>query len=186
MDWKNILVPLDIDKLSKKEKIMHIFVFAIIPIIFIISVILILRFDLGEAMLLLPFIFLYLGLVSPVVFHKFIVKRVEYHSEYRLGPTYQYDAVATLFFLPAIISGGLVIGYIFDNIFLGVGITVAFVIPIVGHFLRRNIFNDDSRDLDGNDVLGYYPHRTGLISVIIGCYGYICGFRGSIGYNALI
>lgn len=190
MNWKHILFPVDNGKLSKKEKIIYMLIFGIIPIIFSLSLLLIIAYefnrDVLESILLFsPFILMYLAIVSPVVFHNTIVKKVEYHSEYGLGNTYQYITVLILFYLPGLVSGGIVVGYVFNNIILGVGISLAFTTSILGQFLRRNIFNDNSRNLNGKEVIGYEPGRLGLLNVIIGLYGYVSGFRSS-GIGALI
>lgn len=141
MNWDNILCPVDIGKLSKKEKMIFVLVFAIIPITAFISCILIMDYlsnrntYIRDILLISPLIFLFLGLIFPVLFHNIIIKRVKYFSEYRLGNTYQYGVlVFSLYFLPAFISGGLVVGYIFDNIILGAGISLAFTVPLLENF----------------------------------------------------
>ncbi|WP_303247629.1 hypothetical protein [uncultured Methanobrevibacter sp.] len=193
MNWDNILFPADIGRLTKKEKTIYVFVFAIIPITFILSFLLYVDYPsnmntyVRDILLVFPFIFLFLGIISPVVFHNIIVKKVKYFSDYHWGNTYQYGVlIFSLYLLPAFISGGLVAGYVFDNIVLGVGISLAFTIPLAGELLRNNVFNDESCNLDGKVVMGYEPGRFLLLSTFIGLYGYILGFRSIDSYNTLI
>lgn len=161
INWDNILFPADIGRLTKKEKTIYVFVFAIIPITFILSFLLYVDYPsnmntyVRDILLVFPFIFLLLGIISPVVFHNIIVKKVKYFFDYHWGNTYQYGVlIFSLYLLPAFISGGLVAGYVFDNIVLGVGISLAFTIPLAGELLRNNVFNDESCNLDGKVVMG--------------------------------
>lgn len=190
MNWSNILVPLDIGKLSKKEKTIFVLIYGIIPITLISSLLIfqgyIYNDMLSAVIILIPFDLLFLGIASQVIFHNNIVKKVKYLSEYRLWNTYQYGVFGASFFLPSVISGGLAVGYMFNNLVLGVGLSLAFAVPMAGEFLRRDVFNDNSCNLNGKIVMGYEPGRFMLLSVFIGLYGYINVFRNIDSYGHLI
>lgn len=65
MNWDNILFPADIGRLTRKEKTIYVFVFAIIPITFILSSVLYVDYPsnmntyVKDILLVFPFIFLF-------------------------------------------------------------------------------------------------------------------------------
>lgn len=97
-------------------------------------------------------------------------------SKVRIGNSYQYRVLFPLSLYPPLFILIFAGAYVFSNLILGVGICLAFIIPLLGMFLRISTFNDNSCILDDDEVLGYRPELYLLFSLIIGVYGYYFGF----------
>ena len=162
----------DVESLSNKEKFGIAFILIIILTIPLLG--LYLEFKDWRALLLLCGIYvLYGGLCYPLFFHEKIKKQYGFYSTIRFGATYQLISKTWAYTAPGFILIILIIGYIIENLNLAFLIAFAFVLPFFALFFRINVFNDDS-SLEGDEViLGYNPTYYGLLSLILGVYGYL-------------
>lgn len=113
--------------------------------------------------------FIFLGFIQELD-EKYGIK-----SKIRVGNSYQYRVLFPLSLCPPLFILIFVGAYVFSNLIIGFGVCLAFIIPLLGMFLRIGTFNDNSCILD-DDVLGYRPELYLLFSLIIGVYGYYFGF----------
>lgn len=191
MNFKKIYWAVNPDELSKKEKFMHcLFVFVGIDLIPIIIFCLIYLYSLNWAFLLIPISFILITAVFcvRVVFYDRINKKFPVDSEIKGYPfnSHQFAALGFFLFIPGLFLLFLGAGLILDKVVLALGLTLSFIVPGIGLYLRNNVFNDNSCYLGDNIVYGYQPGLYWTLSLFIGLYGYFNGFRNVDGYGNLI
>ncbi|WP_276956248.1 hypothetical protein [Methanobrevibacter woesei] len=110
-------------------------------------------------------------------------KKYPLFSEIKGYPFYSYQssALAFLLVIPGPFLFFLANGLIFNEGILAIGLTLSFIIPGIGLFLRSNVFNDSSCYLGDDIVLGYPTGIYWTTSLFIGLYGYFTGFIRSGG-----
>lgn len=171
----------DIESLSIKEKIGIIFVSTLFPnIVFILLYVM--YSDWLALLLLCEVDVLLLGACYPLLFYDKLKKQYDFYSSVRFGATYQSIAKNFSYLVPGMMMIILTGGWILDNVILGILIAFAFVLPFLALFFRIDVFNDDS-SIEGDEIIfGYHPTYYGLISLILGIYGYLKVY-GLLDYN---
>ena len=162
----------DIESLSTKEKIR----FASIPIL-LPSIMLLWLYvkchDWTILLLLFGIYVLYGGACYPLFFYNKLKTQYDVYSNIRIGASYQSISKNFSFLVPGLIMIVLTGGIILENINIAVLIAFAFVLPFLALFFRINVFSDDSCILGDEIVFGYHPTCYGIISLILGVYGYL-------------
>lgn len=191
MDFKKIYWAVRPDELSKKEKFIHcLFFFLVINLIPIILCSLMYYYSSYWYILLYPIstTLITAALCVRVVFYDRINKKFPVDSEIKGYPfnSYQFAALGFFLLIPGVFVLFLMFGLILDKILLALGLTLSFVVPGIGSYLRNNVFNENSCYLRDNIVYGYQPGLYWALSLFIGLYGYLNGFRNVDGYGNLI
>lgn len=124
----------------------------------------------------------YFGLFYPIFFYEKLNNQYDFYSTVRFGSTYQYISRTWAYLAPGLMIIILIIGYNVENLLLAFLIAFAFVLPFLALFFRIDVFNDDS-SIEGDEIiLGYHPTYYGLVSLMLGIYGYLKVY-GLLDYN---
>ena len=190
MDFKKIYRVINPDELTKKEKFIHCLFILVITNIFP-TIICILGYPfLNWYILLYPISsnLIILASLVRVIFYDKITKKFPVESEIKGFPfsSYQFATLMYLLYSPGVFVFFLMFGLILDKVVLALGLTLSFVIPGIGLYLRHNVFSDSSCYLGDKIVYGYQPGLYWTLSLFIGLYGYFNGFRNVDGYGNLI
>ena len=191
MNFKKIYWAVNPDELSKKEKFIHcLFFLVMINIIPIILCSLMYYYYSNWTILLYPISLTLItaALCVRVVFYGRINKKFPVDSEIKGYPfsSYQFATLIFILFIPGVFVLFLMFGLILDKVVLALGLTLSFVIPGIGLYLRHDVFSDSSCYLGDKIVYGYQPGSYWTLSLFIGLYGYFNGFRNVDGYGNLI
>lgn len=191
MNFKKIYWAVNPDELSKKEKFIHcLFFLVMINIIPIILCSLMYYYYSNWTILLYPISLTLItaALCVRVVFYGRINKKFPVDSEIKGYPfsSYQFATLIFILFIPGVFVLFLMFGLILDKVVLALGLTLSFIVPGIGLYLRNNVFNDNSCYLGDNIVYGYQPGLYWTLSLFIGLYGYFNGFKNVDGYGNLI
>ena len=162
----------DPGSLSMKERIGII----LIPLIFITCLLLHMLITSHEPLILLWLLGIwvfFIGLDYPLIYFEEYEEKYGWYSKIRLGSTYQIMSKTLSYLIPGLIINILFVGLILQNITKASLIAFAFVLPFLALFFRTDVFNDDS-SVEGEEIiLGYHPTIYGLLSLILGIYGYL-------------
>ncbi len=162
----------DIESLSTKEKIRFASIHILLP-----SIILLWIFvkchDWTILLLLCGIYVLYGGACYPLFFHNKLKTQYDFYSAIRIGATYQSISKNFSFLIPGLIMIVLTGGIILENINIAVLIAFALLLPFLALFYRIDVFNDNSCILGDEIVFGYHPTCYGIISLLLGIYGYL-------------
>ena len=166
----NIILPLNIKILSKKERICCFLFYTFVPIIPL--VLLYLKYADKNILLTALSIFIFMVCIaSPIFIYEKWDEKYGIYSTIRFGSTYQFMAKYLPLFTPGLILISLSLAYILNNITLGIFISLSFIIPSL-IFFRTEVFNDDNCLIDNEIVFGYPTGIYSIISLILGFYGF--------------
>lgn len=148
-----------------------------------------LGFELGLFLVSSPIILLIGGFCLFVSFIPKLSKIYDMRSNFRIGASYSHFAFLILFLTPGFVCGVLLYSWVLNNILIGIGLSLAFLIPNLVMVKRLHVFNDNSCKLYSCDnnfgiVFGYNPGLYGIFTVLIGLYGYYYGFKALSSYNS--
>ena len=190
MDFKKIYWAVNPDELSKKEKCIHCFFCLSVGLFSMVIFGFMYLYSLNWHILLFPISFTLISAVLcvRVVFYDRINRKFPVDSEVKGYPfnSHQFAALGFFLFIPGLFLLFLGAGLILDKVVLALGLTLSFIVPGIGLYLRNNVFNDNSCYLGDNIVYGYQPGLYWTLSLFIGLYGYFNGFRNIDGYGNLI
>ena len=171
-----ILFPIDIKSLTVRQRIYHILIFTV-PLLLFLLLPFSTSFDFFYILLWLLYVILFAPWYCYLLAYEKLEKKYNVESEIRFGNSYEFFSKFMVFFVPGILISTMTIAYLADEIFLGLVISSAFIIPSLGLFFRDGVFNDENC-IEGEDTLiGYNPGGYGLLSVAMGLFGYITAFK---------
>jgi hypothetical protein len=161
----------DIGSLSKKERISII----LIPSFLILVETLYLFFKYSNVYILVflfGFYVFFVGLAHPLFYFEKYKEKYGFYSKIRFGGTYQMMSKNFSFIIPGLIIMILSIGLILNKLVLASFIAFAFILPFLALFFRIDVFNDNSSIGGDEFILGYHPMYYGLLSLLLGFFGY--------------
>ena len=131
------------------------------------------NYDATSWILARGFYVLLLGSFYQFFFYDKLKKKYGFYSTVRCGVTYQWTSKGHSFLIPGLIVMALTFGFILDNLTLGSLFAFALLLPFLALFFRIDVFNDNSCILGDEIVFGYHPTCYGIISLLVGIYGYL-------------
>ncbi|WP_406536906.1 hypothetical protein [Methanobrevibacter sp.] len=162
--------------LTMNERIWFIVILAT-PLTLILSMFFILTHEyIAIGMLILHLSFI-IPISIPYIFRDYFEKNYGLWSKIHSDATYQYSAKTLPFYVPFCIILILELSYFFNKWYLGINLSISFIIPCLILISRNNIFHEKNCLINDEIVFGYPPHIYGIISLIMGLFGIFNAFR---------
>ncbi|WP_407453717.1 hypothetical protein [Methanobrevibacter sp.] len=167
---------IDTSNLIMNERILFMIILAL-PLTLILSVFFIItRETIAIGMLILHLSFI-IPISIPFIFRDSFKKKYGLWSKIHSNLTYQLSAVILPLYVPFCIIFILEISYFFNQLYLGIYISIFFIIPSLFLILKNNVFNDKNCLINEEVIFGYPPHIYGIFSLILGLFGIFNAFK---------
>lgn len=170
MKLLKIILPFNVKDLSTKERLLCCLFYTFCPIIPLL-ILYLKYYDYKLLLLPLSIIVLMICISSPIFIYERLDKEYGIYSSIRFGSSYQFMAKYLPLFTPGLIALSLSLAYILNNIYLGIFVSLSFIIPSL-IFFRSEVFNDKNCFGDKEIVFGYPTGIYAIISIAFGLYGF--------------
>ena len=171
-----IILPLDIESLSMRERICTILIYTVPLLLFCLFMI----YISGHFEIIILWILFFIFFI-PYYYYLLRYEKLEekYHikSEIRFAETYEFTSKLLVCLVPGLIITVMTVSCLIDEIPLGLVISSSFIIPSLGLFFRDNAFSDKNCIIGEDIAVGYNPGWYGILSAAIGIFGYISAFK---------